>query len=437
MFCKKNSLTHRCIITVDEKENSKECEYNKKTKRCKNIKKEIIKKKAAGIVAETDFVNILKTFIGNQLNHHSKDFLNKISRPMNQIDYNDKVILKKVEQTGKDNKNGKKADCKLQFEIEKSTKKKRYLEIGISYKRDENRTIQSWSTNYFWKGLFGEKVLNNILNKILEIINLRASIDKDNEKDLFTGVTIHLKTIGKKDKKKNQHLHHYYTLNLDPTKNYTSKQVFRKYKQILLKNHPDKTKTNNYNIQKIMNSYHYLKENLKPVKSSSSTKKNSNKMKDIENKLNFELNNLFQEKEILKIALGTDCQLYYHNDELKCKNINEFLESKDLYNNIRDNNNYIVKKLRDKFAIDIRYIRINSTSSNQSAQNLIIWVPNKNIKNICIKTTKDCLQYGQYLKYNDLPDYIENNLGNKKINSGNLIKYYKSKYNITFPLMKI
>ena len=45
-----------------------------------------------------------KHFIGKKLNSKSKEFLNKISRPMNQIDPDSTVILKTVEATGSKSK---------------------------------------------------------------------------------------------------------------------------------------------------------------------------------------------------------------------------------------------------------------------------------------------------------------------------------------------
>ena len=440
-FCEKKKDTNMidyCKRTFDETKNSVDCFLYEKTGRCRKVEtKKLVKKSNPGELAEIKFVDGFKHFIGKKLNSKSKEFLNKISRPMNQIDPDSTVILKTVEATGSKSKGqNRKSDCTLGFDIQSSSRRKR-LQIGISYKKNENRTIQSWSRNSFWKSLFGEVLFHKILEKMLEIVLLRAENEnlKHTKDELFLSSSMNISTIGKRRKEQNQHMYHYFTLDIDPSKDYSKQQLIKKYKQILFKNHPDRSKKPNYNIEKIMKSYKYLKQNLKRTQPLHSTLKNTERMKKLQNELNLYLNESLNEKSILKLALGNDCQLYYHNDKMEYTNINDFFESEHLSNNIHGDKRYIVHKIKNKFLLDIRYIFVNKTSSNNSMTVQILWVPKRNVKNVSIETTEDCLQHGDYVPYNHVRNSMKNDLG-ENIKTTDLLKYYKQKFNITFPSIK-
>ena len=65
----------------------------------------------------------------------------------------------------------------------------------------------------------------------------------------------------------------------------------------------------------------------------------------------------------------------------------------------------------------------------------ILWVPKRNVKNVSIETTEDCLQHGDYVPYNHVRNSMKNDLG-ENIKTTDLLKYYKQKFNITFPSIK-
>ncbi len=67
-------------------------------------------------------------------------------------------------------------------------------DMGVSYKKDTYRTVQSWSKNSVWEDIFG-KDLDKILDEILKKTNQKAVLYKGNKDKLFLGSTINIGVI--------------------------------------------------------------------------------------------------------------------------------------------------------------------------------------------------------------------------------------------------
>ena len=67
-------------------------------------------------------------------------------------------------------------------------------DIGVSYKKDTYRTVQSWSKISVWEDIFG-KDLDKILGEILKKTNEKADYYKGNDDKLFLGSTINIGVI--------------------------------------------------------------------------------------------------------------------------------------------------------------------------------------------------------------------------------------------------
>lgn len=136
-------------------------------------------KSAPGNKEETNFVNNLKKFEGLIINQKTSLYLKNKGLD---IEVDDKLI--KVSQMGtkKDKESdSKKPDCMLIFQSGKK--------IGISYKMDKSRTVQSWSTIKTLEKLLGEEILKKITEDLLK--KLRSDINKNSHR-LFLGITFHL-----------------------------------------------------------------------------------------------------------------------------------------------------------------------------------------------------------------------------------------------------
>ena len=136
-------------------------------------------KLAPGEAGERNFVKCLQKFEGLIIDDEISFLFKKKSI---KVEIGDKIS--KIEQVGtkKDKESdSKKPDVMIYF---KSGKK-----IGISYKMDKSRTVQSWSTNKKWEQLLGEDNLKEIVSQMPKL--LRSEINKKSKR-LFLGITFHL-----------------------------------------------------------------------------------------------------------------------------------------------------------------------------------------------------------------------------------------------------
>ncbi len=142
-------------------------------------------KLAAGEAGERNFVKCLKKFQGLVIDDETSFLFKKKGIKVNT---GDKMI--RVEQVGtkKDKESdSKKPDVMLFFESGKK--------IGISYKMDKSRTVQSWSTNKKWEQLLGKDNLKIIVKQMPKL--LRSEINKKSKRT-FLGITFHLTNNQKK-----------------------------------------------------------------------------------------------------------------------------------------------------------------------------------------------------------------------------------------------
>lgn len=161
-------------------------------------------------------------------------------------------------------------------------------------------------------------------------------------------------------------------------------------------------------------------------------KKNINEPKNINEELDLLINSNIKSEFINKIFFGNECEMLFHGKFDNIKNINDFFKYEKLYNKNNINNFF----LENDVHVESRFVHLNSTTSNKSTQLLILWVPNENIYNIEIETTNDCLKYGKYMIYTEIPNWIKEKICGF-LNTNNLIKLYKKERNITFPKEKL